>query len=143
MIVLDLIMFFASIIMSIAFGFNILNEYVEHHTINWVFVCFEVLCILMILKLMGAFEVKDTLERRQKKWKFKSYKDVEQYLEVHKPHLQYEKEDKELLISLLFFDWEIIDDSNPEELVVHRKTTTSDDTKIMKMKIKTTNKKSL
>jgi hypothetical protein len=89
------------------------------------------------------FTIKPTREKTpaqiKASWKYKDYQAVYDYLDTHKPNLSYEKEDRESLAILLFFDWTITDDSNPDALVLTRITNTSNDTQIFQPK----NKKSL
>jgi hypothetical protein len=111
----------------------------EHaNGVNWKAVggfIFFVLLILIIIKPVRE----RTPEQIKASWKYKDYQAVYDYLDTHKPNLSYEKEDRESLAILLFFDWTITDDSNPDALVLTRITNTSNDTQIFQPK----NKKSL
>jgi hypothetical protein len=118
---LDLLIFLGLVVYAIGSAFGIANDFLLHQSINWVLVVIEFIVLLIILKMMGVFERKKTIESKQKKWKFKNYTEVAEYLEKEKHNLHYEPEDKERLVILLFFDWIIVDDSNPDALILERK----------------------
>lgn len=109
-----------------------LNEF------NWQAFAGFIFFTLLFLALIRPVKEK-TPEQIKAEWKYKDYQAVYDYLDTHKPNLSYEKEDKESLAILLFFDWVIEDDSNPDALVLTRVTTSSNDTQIFQPK----NKKSL
>lgn len=109
-----------------------LNEF------NWRAFAGFIFFTLLFLALIKPIKEK-TPEQIKAEWKYKDYQAVYDYLDAHKPNLSYEKEDRESLAILLFFDWVIEDDSNPDALVLTRVTNTSNDTQIFQPK----NKKSL
>lgn len=79
----------------------------EHaNGVNWKAIggfIFFVLLILIIIKPVRE----RTPEQIKASWKYKDYLAVYDYLDTHKPNLSYEKEDRESLAILLFFDWTI------------------------------------
>lgn len=72
-----------------------------------------------------TWEPKERLKKTEedkKPWAYKNYQEVNDYLDTEKPHLTYEKEDKDKLIILLFFGWTIKDDSDSNNIVLERIT---------------------
>lgn len=129
-----------SFIAAIGTGLLIVFNFVTNREVQLPLLCACFFFTLLLFFLMGVFDKKPlTKEQIKEQWKFKDYKAVEDYLENEKPYLKYEQEDKDRLVILLFFDWMIIDDSDPEKLILHRKTTSSDDTQVFQP----LNKKSL
>lgn len=82
-----------------------LNEF------NWQAFAGFIFFTLLFLALIRPVKEK-TPEQIKAEWKYKDYQAVYDYLDTHKPNLSYEKEDRESLAILLFFDWVIEDDSN-------------------------------
>lgn len=112
---------------------------IEHiNGINWKAVGGFIFFMLLFVFLIKPVREK-TPAQIKASWKYKDYQAVYDYLNTNHPNLNYEQEDRERLAILLFFDWVITDDSNPNELVLTRITNTSNDTQIFQP----TNKKSL
>ena len=112
---------------------------IEHiNGINWKAVGGFIFFMLLFVFLIKPVREK-TPAQIKASWKYKDYQAVYNYLNTNHPNLNYEQEDRERLAILLFFDWVITDDSNPNELVLTRITNTSNDTQIFQP----TNKKSL
>jgi hypothetical protein len=136
--ILEFVVIILSLIGALVSFFAIITDLQHAIGINWRAVggfIFFVLLILFIIKPTGE----KTPAQIKASWKYKDYQAVYDYLDTHKPNLSYEKEDRESLAILLFFDWTITDDSNPDALVLTRITNTSNDTQIFQPK----NKKSL
>lgn len=111
---------------------------INNHQIN-----FKLLGACIFFTIIFLFLIKPTRDKTpaqiKASWKYKDYQAVYDYINTNHPNLNYEPEDRERLAILLFFDWVITDDSNPEELILTRITNTSNDTQIFQP----TNKKSL
>ena len=137
-----MILEFILIVLSLISAFSALLAIVvdlEHaNGVNWQAVGGFVFFMLLFAVLIKPVR-KKTPAQIKASWKYKDYQAVYDYLDTHKPNLSYEKEDRESLAILLFFDWTITDDSNPDALVLTRITNTSNDTQIFQPK----NKKSL
>lgn len=102
---------------------------------NYHIIAMALFFIVLFLLLIKP-EKQRTQEQIKAGWKYKDYQAVYDYLDTNKPHLSYAQDDRESLAILLFFDWIIVDDSNPDELVLTRVTTTSNDTQIFRPKNK-------
>lgn len=112
---------------------------IEHiNGINWKAVGGFIFFMLLFIFLIKPVREK-TPAQIKASWKYKDYQAVYDYLNTNHPNLNYEQEDRERLAILLFFDWVITDDSNPNELVLTRITNISNDTQIFQP----TDKKSL
>lgn len=138
---LEFLMIVGSFIGAIASLAAIILDQYHLNEFNWrafAGLTFFTLLFISIIALIKT-EKEKTPEQIKAEWKYKDYQAVYEYLDKHKPNLSYEKEDKESLAILLFFDWVIEDDSNPDALVLTRVTTSSNDTQIFQPK----NKKSL
>lgn len=136
--ILEFLLIIVSFIGSFASFISIITDSHITNEFNWKMIAAFIFCTTLFIILVKPHR-EETPEQIKSKWKYKNYEEVHDYLEKKHPHLKYEKDDKESLVILLFFDWIIIDDSNPEALVLKRKTTTSNDTQIFKP----INKKSL
>lgn len=136
--ILEFLLIIGSFIGAFASFVSIITDPHTTNEFNWKMIAaFIFFTTLFIILVKPARE--ETPEQIKSKWKFKNYEEVHDYLEKQYNHLKYEKDVKESLVILLFFDWVIVDDSNPEALVLKRKTSTSNETQIFKP----TNKKSL
>lgn len=120
--------------------FTMMFDAIKNHQIN-----FKLLGAFIFFTIIFLFLIKPTRnenktpEQIKASWKYKDYQAVYDYLNTNHPNLSYGQEDSERLAILLFFDWIITDDSNPNELVLTRITNSSNDTQIFQPK----NKKSL
>lgn len=121
MLRVEIIIFCCLVAYAIATAIGIAADYTVHQSINWLMVIFEFFMIFLILCMLGVFRRKETIKKSRSHWQFQNYEEARTYLENEKPHLQYEQEDKERLVVLLFFGWNIKDDSNPDALVLERK----------------------
>lgn len=79
----------------------------------------------LVVFIFMTWEPKEDIKKTEevkKPWAYKNYQEVSDYLDTEKPHLTYEKEDKDKLIILLFFGWTIKDDSDSNNIVLERTT---------------------
>lgn len=136
--ILEFLLIIGSFIGAFASFVSIITDPHTTNEINWKMIAAFIFFTTLFIFLVKPHR-EETPEQIKSKWKFKNYEEVHDYLEKQHNHLKYEKDVKESLVILLFFDWVIIDDSNPEALVLKRKTSTSNETQIFKP----TNKKSL
>lgn len=135
---LDFLLIVGSLIGVLGSFFAIITDTDHLNGTNWNAIAALTFFVLLFLFLIKPTR-KKTPEQIKAAWKYKDYQAVYDYLDKVKPNLNYEEEDKKSLATLLFFDWEIVDDSNPNALVLTRITNTSNDTQIYQPK----NKKSL
>jgi hypothetical protein len=136
--ILEFVVIILSLIGALVSFFAIITDLQHAIGINWRAVGGFIFFVLLILFIIKPTREKTPVQIKAS-WKYKDYQAVYDYLDTHKPNLSYEKEDRESLAILLFFDWTITDDSNPDALVLTRITNTSNDTQIFQPK----NKKSL
>lgn len=79
----------------------------------------------LVVFIFMTWEPKEAIKKTEedkKPWAYKNYQEVNDYLDTEKPHLMYEREDKDKLIILLFFGWTIKDDSDSNNIVLERTT---------------------
>lgn len=126
--------FIFSVITFCTMMFDSMNNKEINFKLLGAFIFFTTIFLFLIKPIRNK-----TSEKPKASWKYKDYQAVYDYLNTNHPNLNYEQEDRERLAILLFFDWVITDDSNPNELVLTRITNTSNDTQIFQP----TNKKSL
>lgn len=120
-LMLEKIVYIALIMTNIALGSKLIGDYKIDSSINYTLLFFELLAITVLLVLSFEFFKKEpTLEQLQKKWKFKNKEAALEYINKYKNHLRYEKEDKDRLSLLLFFNWTIVSENN-DELLLERK----------------------
>lgn len=135
---LEFLMIVYTFIFAIITFCTMMFDAINNHQIN-----FKLLSACIFFTIIFLFLIKPTRDKTpaqiKASWKYKDYQAVYDYINTNHPNLNYEQEDRERLAILLFFDWVITDDSNPEALVLTRITNTSNDTQIFQP----TNKKSL
>lgn len=135
---LEFVLIVGSLIGAFASLIAIVTDIEHINGINWKAVGGFIFFMLLFIFLIKPVREK-TPAQIKASWKYKDYQAVYDYLNTNHPNLNYEQEDRERLAILLFFDWVITDDSNPNELVLTRITNISNDTQIFQP----TNKKSL
>lgn len=80
--------------------------------------------LLAALSLVTFFIISSIRRRNKEKekrvWKFKNYEMVKEYLITSHPNLKYADEDNSKLVILMFFGWDIKDESNINEVLLER-----------------------
>jgi hypothetical protein len=80
--------------------------------------------LLAALSLVSFFIIssirRKNKEKEKRVWKFKNYEMVKEYLITSHPNLKYADEDNSKLVILMFFGWDIKDESNINEVFLER-----------------------
>lgn len=80
--------------------------------------------LLAALSLVAFFIIssirRKNKEKEKRVWKFKNYEMVKEHLITSHPNLKYADEDNSKLVILMFFGWDIKDESNINEVFLER-----------------------
>lgn len=105
-------------IMVVFFGVSLIEQYNTYGNMSSsLFISEMSLIFILCVSIFGIPKI----GAKSSTWKFKNYEDVEKFLVSEYPNLEFSQEDKERLVKLIFFGWEIENSSTSGNIILTRK----------------------